>query len=200
MKAVRKNTSITTFYQKVVILLAALVFLAMLTFLGILYDRFYQYRLDSNAAIESLQTQVAEMAGSMSLSRVAVVPSDDAVYIPELRIKLPINQTTLSLMYSVRSVTEQDTVKQEADISTVAEEAYVPTTPQRLACQPVRLAFEAKANAYNPHETPQQAVKLADGRTLQIYAFHEDSCTAHWKYTGVDSDKIAQVFQQAKSY
>ncbi len=200
MKAARKNVSFSSYNHKVFLLLAVLVFLAQLTFLGVLYDRFSQYRKDNDAIVLSTQLQANAGVYNASLSRVTVAPSENVVYMPELRLKLPINETTLSLVYSQRINEYEPAPRQVTVVSTLAQESYVLPMPQQFSCQPVRLAVETKANPYNQKEIAQPAVKLADGRTLQIYAVHEDTCKAAWNITGADSDKIAKVFQSAQSY
>ncbi|HET8709640.1 MAG TPA: hypothetical protein VFL85_05185, partial [Candidatus Saccharimonadales bacterium] len=92
-----------------------------------------------------------------------------------------------------------DTTDQgEADVFSTA---YIyPENETTVNCgNLLRLKFEAQPHPYNPHEKPS-SVKLADGRTLQIYQLsNEKECTDSWN-ASVNPSMITDVFKQAQSY
>ena len=147
------------------------------------------------------QTPSALQAASVSHPEVSV--TDNAVYIPELRLKLPLDPTSLSLVYSLRTsdITASRIDPIEADISTKDLIAYPINPNQAIGCSSaVRIKLEAKPDPYNPHEIVAASVKLADGRMLQVYAFHHDDCTLANKMSNTDPDTVADVFKEATSY
>ena len=172
--------------------------------LGLLWHQ--EQRLDSRFKVEDrnmlgLQAQLDTLNSAASFAHVTPSVSDNAVYLPDVRLKLPLNDTTLQLLYSPRTMgSAQKATTAVIDVSTTAEASYPQQPLQRLACIPVRLAFEAKSNPYNPHEKNVGSVTLADGRTLQIYAFHEPSCDLAFHVTNTDTDALGALFKQARSY
>ncbi|HEX8226338.1 MAG TPA: hypothetical protein VF572_00555 [Candidatus Saccharimonadales bacterium] len=193
----------TAIRQNIVPLFAALAALQfLLLVLGYISLRntqdSYQKQLDV------MQSNVQAASAAAGLTRAVVSVTDDAVYIPELRLKLPLNALTTQFTYSVRTgyvgspVGSSDAA--EANISTTTLATY-PLPPQPIGCSTsVRLKFEAKPNPYNPHETVRASVQLGDGRTLQAYSYQHDTCDKAFSLTGTDSKRQAEVFQQAKSY
>jgi hypothetical protein len=135
-------------------------------------------------------------------SQPAVSVSDNKVYLPDIRLALPLNSDTTSLLYSSRETgnpTEQTTTTYDVTTRSLASLSPV-GFQQQLACYPIRLAFEDKANPFNPHEKDNAAVKLADGRTLQIYAHDDSKCAAQWQAAKIDPDTLKNAFKQATSY
>lgn len=186
------NESVLPVLSTIIIMLCVLFALAWL-----------HQRRDTNdlrAQLQMVQTQQASDQFA-SYTQVAAEPTESKVYIPELHLALPLNQTTLSLMYSMRTTKTGTTSSDEADITTHAEAAY-PMQQQRVrSCTSVaRIKFETKADPYNPEEKPQPAVTLADGRVLQIYSSRLSSCNQEWQANGVPPGAIAAAFQQATSY
>jgi hypothetical protein len=154
-----------------------------------------------NAQMKGLQMQVAGDQYA-AYTQITAEPTEDKVYIPQLRLALPLNNTTMSLMYSLRTdtATSADAVI-EADITTHAEAATLVQQARVRSCSSVvRIKFEAKADPYNLQEKAQASVTLDDGRVLQIYSYHLDSCNQEWQSNGIDPDAIAALFQEATSY
>lgn len=168
-------------------------------FNGYLYTDLKSYKEQNKVQVQHIVDLTAKMSDSNKMAPSVVVPSENFVYLPDIRLKLPISNLAAQLVYGSRNLgTKAD--EQVVDISTASYESFVPIQSHRLACMPVRIAFEAQPNPYNPSEKPQKPVKLAGGRTLQIYATSEPSCDERWKLTGVRSFDIASLFQQARSY
>jgi hypothetical protein len=184
------------------IALLVLVLLGQTLLIAALYvsrHNFYQrYPIDQ----ERLQSQIISAQGAALETHVTVSPTDNAVYLPELHIKLPLTPASLQLLYSLRTDPKAgNAMPDEADISTVQLSAYAPPKMQAIGCSnAVRIKFEATPNPYNPHETATASVKLADGRTLQVYAFHHDSCNTAFQVSGTDTDAVAALFKDVKSY
>lgn len=155
-------------------------------------------------AIQDLQTKqaVGDATAALSalrLNQPAVSVSDKKVYFPELKLALPLNDTSLSLLYSGRSTKDDGVYTYDL---TTRELAALPTAgfQKELSCMPVRFSFETKANPYNQHEIAGREVKLADGRTLQIYAYANNVCNEQWDVAKVDPVAIADTLKQAVSY
>jgi len=168
--------------------------------LGVLFSRFQHYKRDTDTVIGQLTLDQNVGLHNVGLLRVTAVPAENIVYLPDIHLKLPLNESTLGLVYGKRTTESNGKSMDVVDVTTLTDATTEPFPNQRLACVPVRLAFEDKANPYNPHEIAQLAVKLGDGRTLQIYKFQDDSCNGRWQITQTDPAKIAEAFQSAKSY
>lgn len=187
-----------------VLVLAALIIMGAaiyLTFCRINTQAKLQDELSkSQSKVAAIQAAINSNNASFKLPVVSV--SENVVYIPEMRIKLPLDEQSLSINYSVREVGNAKGITGVTyDVATrdfLNNAPYVTTSVS--ACVPVRLAFESKPNPYNPHEHPQKAVTLSDGRTLQIYATSDDSCHDAWTAGQTDPLKLAALFQKAGSY
>jgi hypothetical protein len=137
-----------------------------------------------------------------SLSQPAISVSENKVYFPEVSLSIPLSKQATTLLYSGRTVggepakattTYDVTTRPFASLSNGGFQT-------ELSCIPVRFSFEAIANPYNDHEKPAKPVKLADGRTLQVYTYSNQKCDAQWKAANVDPGTIAELFEKASSY
>ena len=192
-------TDTTRYNLKSVLLLVLLVQFASLLFLA------REIRQVEDKIDQVSQNQMITGTDKMSAtgqSRVTLDPKENAVYLPKLRIKLPLDQRTQTFTYSVREAFDEAAVENgEADISTLAVGSYTEGAKQRISCaSPVRVKIEDKSNPYNPHEKNVASTKLADGRTLQAYAHTHPDCEATYKATGVDAMAMGILFQTAESY
>lgn len=147
-------------------------------------------------------TSVAEQAvNASSYIPIRASIAGNAVYIPELRLKLPLNDTTLAFEYSLRADSKDKTQAfTEADITTRDLVSAAPVDATISCSNPVRIKYETSSNPYNPHETNVVSVKLANGKTLQVYAFHHTDCSTAFNLAHIDSDALGKVFKQAVSY
>ncbi|MGF7228568.1 MAG: hypothetical protein ACQR33_01135 [Candidatus Saccharibacteria bacterium] len=160
-----------------------------------------------NASVSDIKSQQSSRdalnaLNVVSLSQPAVSVADNKVYLPDIHLALPLNTTTAALLYDSREVgSTQKTTGTTYDVTTRAL-ATLPSSSfqDQFSCSPVRFSFEATANPYNPHEKTNTAVKLADGRMLQIYTYTNTACNAQWKAAGVVPNTITQAFEQATSY
>jgi hypothetical protein len=179
------------------ILLAAFVLqtVGLVALWGIVHSE--QQKLENQ--VEKEATDSVALNNAASMSAVVASLSDNAVYMPSIRLKLPLTKDTLQLLYSTRSVGLKGD-QQTTDVDTRTDASFSLGTVQRLACTPVRLAFEAKPNPHNPHETVRATVALADGRTLHAYSFEDESCNQKYGFTGTDPVRLAALFNSATSY
>ncbi|MDB5170031.1 MAG: hypothetical protein JWN82_427 [Candidatus Saccharibacteria bacterium] len=191
MKIINKTTATV---------LLVLILLAQSACIALSFDKIH--KLETAKPADDLLSISMNALNASGLSQPAVSVGDNKVYFPELRLALPLNDTTTSLVYHGRSVgNAAGTTGVTYDVTTRGLASLSPVGFQtRLACDPIRLAFEAKANPFNPYEKNNAAVTLADGRTLQIYAFSEPACDAQWQAVGVKPDVLKNIFKQATSY
>lgn len=130
----------------------------------------------------------------------------DFVYLPEFRIKLPFTPVSKSLTYEMRGEFDELFTGNPSSSSQIPEADlysthYIyPQQPATADCGVmVRIKLEAKPDAYSPHEKPS-TVKLADGRTLQVYeSVDEKSCQRSWD-SSVSPSVVAKQLQRAQSY
>lgn len=147
---------------------------------------------------ESQRLFAGELQTVLAYERPVVDPLGSLVYIPELRIKLPLNDATKTLLYSMRSDKQISDSATEADVTS---SFFVPPDKQTVmnCSNLVRLKVEAKANPYSPHEKPT-SVTLTGGRTLQVYeSFNLKECTDAWN-NSISPATIAAEFKNAQSY
>lgn len=139
---------------------------------------------------------------AVALSQPAISVSESKVYFPDMNLQIPLSKQATTLLYGSRTVGgEPAKAMTTYDITTRPLASFYGVGYQtELSCTPVRLAFEAAANPYNNHEKPSSPVKLADGRTLQIYTYSNQKCDAQWKAANVDPTAIAALFEKASSY
>lgn len=192
--------------QPVVLLsLLVLVLVVQCILIGVGYSKIH--KLETSKTSPQSQSQ-PDMSASMaalnaiSFNQPAISVSDNKVYLPEVNLALPLNETTLSLLYSGRETGNPSKQTQTTyDVTTRGLASLSPAGfQQQLACYPIRLAFEDKSNPFNPYEKDNSAVKLADGRTLQIYADSNPKCSPQWQAAKVSPDAIKKVLEQATSY
>lgn len=150
------------------------------------------------------QTQLAVSMAALStasLSQPVLAVADNKVYLPEMRIAVPLTVASQSLLYGSREVGDKGNTATTYDVTVRGLSSLSPVGMQQtLACTPLRVTFEDKVNPFNPHEKPATAVKLSDGRTLQIYRYSNAVCDPQWQASGTDPVMLAQLFEQATSY
>ena len=129
-------------------------------------------------------------------------PSSNELYLPELRIKIPYNTASKSLLYSMR-LDEKGSENQEADIST--NKFSPPPDETQLDCtQFLRLKIEDKQNPYNPAEWAR-TYKLKNGLSLKVYVFSGElegnsQCKNYYDAQGVYPKDFLKAFDDVQSY
>jgi hypothetical protein len=192
----RRTSSINP--TAVLAVLVTLVVVLQFAMLGVLWRTVS----DDQAAIRNLERTVASV-NSSSYQAVTISPADQKVYLPQLHLALPLSDAATSLLYSADVAYNKDSDTgplNEARISTITLANSQQTQDQFDCSSLVRLKLENKADPYNNNETVAGSVKLANGQTLQIYAYHRDACQPEWNATQADSDAVANLFKQAQSY
>lgn len=154
-------------------------------------------RLDTQQG-QQLPQDSLNALGAVGMSQPAVSVTEKRVYLPELKLALPLSDEAVSLLYSSRQVDGGQTTY---DVTNRALASQLSAGYQvQFSCTPIRLSFENKANPFNQNEQTNPAVTLADGRVLQIYTYTNKACQAQWDAAKVDPATIAQLFAKATSY
>lgn len=213
MKRLSKSTILPT----ILITILALQTVAI----TVAYVKINTLRKADNSNLLALNQQNTSAAAITALNAVgfsqpAVSVSENRVYLTDLKLSLALNDTTSSLLYAKREVGAHHTEDHEHEegegqhdeelvtVYDVSTRALVSLSPigfqQQLACNPIRLAFEDKSNPFNPNESNSASVKLADGRTLQIYAGGDPQCQNQWEAANISPDNLKKEFEQARSY
>ena len=168
--------------------------------LGVLYRGTRQMFMMQTTNENNIAGVAMTGMNTAALSRVAVSPSTNAVYLPELHLKLPMTDLSVQLVYDTRHTVSRGVSKKVTDISTLQDASTNWAIGPEGSCTPLRLAFENTSDAFNTHEKPQPAVKLADGRTMQVYVYDDPMCGTRWHSTKLDPMAIAALFESSQSY
>lgn len=160
-----------------------------------------------NALDSQLQTvsknQFAMYGGSFT--DVTISPSENAVYLPLARLKLSASVANEKLAYSYTDAYTVPGSKKDfpaqLDISTHDLSVNNYTKSQFSCSQVVYADFVTSSYPLNPQWKSDGTVKLADGRTMNIYyAPSIPGCKDAWAMSKIDSKAIADSLKQAVSY
>lgn len=188
--------------NKAIYIAGIIIFIGLIIILScILYK---QNQLDdrSEAITEALLSQKSEIDQIRSQKRLSYDPNSKMLYLPELSIKLPYNETSGSLVYSMR-MDENGVASDEIDVS--SDKFLRPGGLTQLDCtQFLRLKIEDSANPYNPAEQAY-TYKLQDGRSLQVYVFSGDlegnkECLNEYEAQKVYPKDYLEAFEAVQSY
>jgi len=124
----------------------------------------------------------------------SVLPDGSRLYLPELDITVPLNDTTRSVRYNFNQGLPGD-----GDGNIRISSSYMTNHDvHAISCSDmVRLKVEPKPDAYSPSQPLYATVALADGRMLQIYASTTKECQTAWQT--ISPQKIAAEFKNAQS-
>lgn len=188
--------------QQILIVFGGIV-LAALIFQAVCISASFNKNRELETAVHHLESQQNQQDSlqalvAVGMSQPAISVTEKKVYFPELKIALPLSDEAVSLLYATRQ-TGNKQVTYDITNRALASQPSAGFQTQ-FACTPVRLSFEASANPFNQNEQNNAAVKLADGRTLQIYTYTNKACQPQWDAADVNPSKIAQLFAQATSY
>jgi hypothetical protein len=144
---------------------------------------------------------VNKAAYGLAEEKAVIDPITPQVYLPELRIKLPFDSVSKTIAYQMRNVYPGTKMGPGLEADVISTKYVPPPELTRVDCSNfVRLKLEAEPNPYSPHEKPT-SVKLADGRTLQVYELvNEPECNSSWYYSGISPSMMAQEFTKAQTY
>ncbi len=184
-----------------------LLILIVVNFVGLLMLWRHQ-----RAEIRSLDSQVLQLSASPAASQGptyndgTISPSEQAVYFPLAKLKLPDSDLAEGLVYTytgpytVPGATK--TFPANLSISTHDLAANAESTTQQFDCTEVAYAdFVTPSYPVNPMYKSDGNTKLADGRTMNVYyASSIPGCQESWKFNNINSKAIADVLKQASSY
>jgi hypothetical protein len=177
------------------IILAAL-FIALIVAQGVTLGLLHQTNQDVQSLKDSNQIILNELDSTASLRELAAVPGQKRLYVPELNITLPLDETTSTMRYTYTTYGESTSKSGDARITTTMMTDH--TTHVKSCSDMVRLKIEAKPDAYSPDQPVYASIKLADGRTLQVYASTAKECERAW--LPLSPQALAEPFKQAQSY
>lgn len=189
--------------NKAIALLSILVVVQFIL-LGLFWHAQHNTNKINNGELNSLQQDAVSASNGLSYQPLAVSPTDNKIYLPQLNLSIPLSVLGSSLVYSpdvayTRGASTSN-VPDEASISTYTTASSAQSQTQFDCSELVRIKFEAKSDPYNPSEMPSGSVTLANGKILQIYSNHLSNCQTEWAYTKASPDAIAALFRQAQSY
>ncbi len=157
--------------------------------------------------VDDLSTRLNQIAGqqvSLASDQNHVRWSEDGKWVvfDKLAFRIPRSYTNKDMTYTARDTyTDAVGYTQDVDISVAGLPVHLATADGRISCaSPVRLKFESTSNPYNPHEKNVASIKLADGRTLQVYAFTHPGCHDGYNKLSVDPVALGKSFAGAESY
>ena len=122
--------------------------------------------------------------------------SQQRVYFPEARFYVPLNSYARSIVYRFQDADKD--VPASGTFTSNFNVNMLPTSFDDVPClqRHVTVVIDHRSN-YDG--TFAAAVKLADGRTLNVYAQDDKSCKPDLWGQG-SPDKLVKLLQQAKSY
>lgn len=151
-----------------------------------------------DASNRELRGDIAEV---FSAERVVTDPLKEKVYIPEFRLVLPLNQTTKTIAYKLRTDFKGNPLNKDQLEADITSTIYAKPDKQTVVdcSELLRIKLEPKAMPYSPHEKPT-SLTLSDGRSLQIYeSINEKECAQTWDYS-MSPETLAEAFIQAEAY
>jgi hypothetical protein len=164
--------------------------------------------IDAKALNSQLQIVSQNMFATNggSYNSATIIPSENAVYLPLAKLKLSATIQNEGLMYSYKPdhtfPGDKKTFPAELDISThdLAVNNYSDT--RRFDCSQVVYAdFVTPSYPISPIWKTDGSVKLADGRTMNVYyAPSIPGCERSWQMLKIDAKAIADSLKQAVSY
>jgi hypothetical protein len=191
--------------QQYIYLIAAVLLIGSYVATAVVWQ--YQRTQISSLDAELLTLTENQVAtNSSSYTAVTIAPSENTVYFPLVKLRLPASTLTEGLIYSYTDAYNVPGSKKvfpaELSISThdLAANAYS-VTKQFDCSQVVYADFVTPSYPVNPMWKSDGSTKLADGRTMNIYyALSIPGCKQSWQLNNINSKAIADSFKQAVSY
>jgi len=157
-----------------------------------------------NQYIDTVSQNQRAMSGG-NYNAVSIVPSENSVYLPLAKLKLSATDTNESLVYTYAPVHRvpgiQKLFNAELDIST-HDLSMNNFASAQFDCSQVAYAdFVTPSYPVNPMWKSDGSIKLADGRTMNVYyAPSVSGCAQSWAMSNIDSKAIADSLKLAVSY
>lgn len=158
-----------------------------------------------NNTVQILSENQATTSGG-GYSAVTISPSENSVYLPLVNLKLTDSNLNEGLVYTYQPAHTVQGIKKvfpaQLDISTHELAVNDFSTSQQFDCSQVTYAdFVTPSYPVNPMWKLDGTIKLADGRTMNIYyAPSIPGCNQAWQVNNINSKAIADSLRQAVSY
>ena len=162
--------------------------------------------------IRSLNSQLAILSDNQAASQgptyndVTISPTDQAVYLPLVNLKLTESTLTEGLVYTYTGPYTVSGIKKvfpaNLAISTHDLASNASSTTQQFDCTEVVYAdFVTPSYPINPMWKSDGSVKLVDGRTMNVYyAPSIPGCQRSWQLNNINTKDIADSLKEATSY
>lgn len=177
-------------------------FVVIIAAFAFLFYRVGQLSDRTDEFTETLITQGNKINQAYTTKHLAYEPSTNMLYLPELRIKIPYNNLSKSLTYSMRQ-NEKNVEISEADVSS---DKFMPSPDitQYDCSNFLRLKIEDRQNPYNPAEKAY-SYELSDGRKLQVYVFSGElegnrECKVLYGTQQIYPQDFIKAFKDVQSY
>ena len=157
-----------------------------------------------NRQLQTVSANQEAMSGG-NYTAATIIPSENAVYFPLVRLKLPATVLNEELVYDYQAAYMVSGFKKvfpaELDISTHDLSVNDFPTKQFDCSEVVYADFVTPSYPTNPMWRSDGSIKLADGRTMNIYyAPSIPGCKNAWQMNNINSKAIADSLKQAVSY
>ena len=162
--------------------------------------------------ISSLNNQIITLTENQAATQgstyydATISPGENAVYLPLAKLKLPDSAQSESLVYTY---TPSYTIPHDSkvfpatlSISTHDLAANAASSTQQFDCSEVAYTdFVTPSYPVNPMWKSDGSIKLADGRTMNIYyAPSIPGCTGAWRLSNINSKAIGDLLKESRSY
>lgn len=162
--------------------------------------------------ITSLNSEVSTLTANQAATQgptyydVTISPNDKTVYFPLAKVKVTDSTLAEGLVYTY---TPSYTIPHDSkvfpatlSVSTHDLAANAQSTTQQFDCTEVAYAdFVTPSYPVNPMWKSDGSVKLADGRTMNVYyAPSIPGCSGAWRLNSVNPKAIADLLKQTSSY
>lgn len=159
---------------------------------------------DLNKELQTVSANQEAMSGG-NYTAATIIPSENAVYFPLVRLKLTATELNEGLVYDYRAAytvpVSRKAFPAQLEIST-HDLSVNDFAQKQFDCSEVVYAdFVAPSYPTNPMWKSDGSIKLADGRTMNIYyAPSIPGCKNTWHMNNINPKAIADSIKQAVSY
>jgi len=200
--SVNKLTNVTN--KQYLYLVLALLVIGSYLIVGLLWRHERSEISSLNKELQTASANQAAMSGG-NYTAATIIPSENAVYFPLVRLKLPASVLNEGLVYDYKAAYTVSGFKKvfpaELDISTHDLSVNDFPTKQFDCSEVVYADFVTPSYPTNPMWKSDGSVKLSDGRIMNVYyAPSIPGCEYAWHMNKVDSKGIADSLKQAVSY
>lgn len=124
---------------------------------------------------------------------------ENRVYIPELKVFLPLNEDTRHIKYQYAPSDDKNSYPAEINLNTKAQIETLVETLDHVPCmQKMMRATINNPDSERYNEKRSGDMKLEDGRTLYFFENKDKKCTSRWSTSS--PAKMVEIIKTAKSY